>query len=106
MQKTVLLVEGANAEHPRPFLELGFIVFRYSLNGYTTTEIVAEYPHDVNQKAVFPPGGKVRLVVFRRLSIPPPDHLHRECLLLVQEHVPGLCFITQVFLFKYLHCKF
>jgi CoA binding domain len=69
--KTVLLVDWPNPELPRALLEAGFIVFCYSPLGYARAEIVAEYPHDVNQKNVFPPGNKEGFLVFRPLAVPP-----------------------------------
>ena len=63
--KVVLLVDWPNPDVPRTLLEAGFFVFCYSPNGYTKAEVVAEYPHDINQKNIFPPGNKEGFLVFR-----------------------------------------
>jgi CoA binding protein len=70
--KVVLLVDWPTPELPRILLKSGFKVFCYSPNGYTRAEIVAEYPHDVNQKNIFPPKDKGGFLVFRQLAAPPP----------------------------------
>jgi predicted CoA-binding protein len=69
--KVVLLVDWPNPQLPRTLLESGFIVFCYSPNGYTRAEIVAEYPHDANQKNIFPLGNKEGFLVFRPVDGPP-----------------------------------
>jgi len=70
--KVVLLVDWPNPDLPRTLLEAGFAVFCYSPNGFTKAEIVAEYPHDVNDKNIFPRGNKTGFLVFRPMGDPPP----------------------------------
>jgi len=70
--KAILLVDWPNLNIPKTLLEAGFLVFCYSPNGYTKAEIVAEYPHDVNEKNIFPPGNKEEFLVFRPLPGPTP----------------------------------
>jgi hypothetical protein len=67
--KAILLVDWPNLNIPKILLQAGFLVFCYSPNGYTKAEIVAEYPHDVNEKNVFPPGNKEGFLVFRPLPV-------------------------------------
>jgi predicted CoA-binding protein len=70
--KVILLVDWPNPTVPKKLLEAGFLVFCYSPNGYTKAEIVAEYPHDVNQKNIFPPANKQEgFLVFRPMAGPP-----------------------------------
>ncbi|TMI79931.1 MAG: hypothetical protein E6H10_14615 [Bacteroidetes bacterium] len=71
--KIVLLIDWPTPDLPRTLLEAGFMVFCYSPNGYTRAEIVVEYPHDVNQKNIFPPKNKEGFLVFRPLASSPPD---------------------------------
>ena len=71
--RVVLLIDWPNPELPRTLVEAGLIVFCYSPNGYTKAEIVAEYPHDINQKNIFPPKNKEGFLVFRPLAMLTPD---------------------------------
>jgi predicted CoA-binding protein len=71
--KVILLVDWPNPSVPKKLVEAGFVVFCYSPNGYTEAEIVVEYPHDVNQKNIFPPGNREDgFLVFRPMASPPP----------------------------------
>ena len=69
--KAILLVDWPNPELPRALVDAGFMVFCYTPNGYTMAEIVAEYPHDVNQKNIFPPRNKDGFLLFRPFPTPP-----------------------------------
>ena len=55
------------------YLRQDSLCFAISNNGYTKAEVVAEYPHDINQKNTFPPGSKEGFLGFRQLAGPPPS---------------------------------
>jgi predicted CoA-binding protein len=70
--KRILLVDWPDTSVPRTLLNAGFTVFGYSPGHYSQAEIVTENPQDVDQKNIFPPGGKEKgYLVFRQLSFPP-----------------------------------
>src|SRR6266542_4448243 len=62
--KTILLVDWPNQSVPRILLNAGFTVFGFSPGRYSLAEVVAEYPHDMNQK-------DRDYLVFRRLDARP-----------------------------------
>ncbi|SRR6266498_1914250 len=72
--KTILLVDWPNQSVPRILLNAGFTVFGFSPGRYSLAEVVAEYPHDMNQKDdVFAPKNENDrdYLVFRRLDARP-----------------------------------
>ena len=70
--RAILLFDWPNPEVPKKLREAGLLVFCYSPNGYTKVDIVAEYPHDVNQKNIFPPRNKEEgFLVFRPMTAAP-----------------------------------
>ncbi len=71
--KTVLLVDWPDQNVPRTLLNAGFTVFGFSPRRYSLAEVVAEYPHNVDQKDVFAPKNENDrdYLVFRRLDARP-----------------------------------
>src|SRR5262245_57742983 len=68
--QAILLVDWPNPGVPRALLRAGFTVFSYSPGRYSTAEVVAELPRDVDRENVFPPGNEHDrgYLVFRPLA--------------------------------------
>ncbi|HEV8285337.1 MAG TPA: CoA-binding protein [Chitinophagaceae bacterium] len=70
--KTILLIDWPDSSLPRTLRSAGFSVFCYSPNHYSEVDVVSDYPHDVNQKNIFPPRNKDEgYLVFRPVENSP-----------------------------------
>jgi hypothetical protein len=68
--QTILLVDWPSPAVPRALLAAGFTVFGYSPDRYSSLEVVADRPADVDANNVFPPraDGEAGFLVFRALK--------------------------------------
>lgn len=71
--RSILLVDWPSPRLPRLLVDAGFTVFGFSPSGYSSAELVAVRPDDVEGNRIFPPQaeGENGFLVFRRLSSRP-----------------------------------